>query len=178
MFEFIKTEISEVILIKSQVFNDERGFFMETCKKSEFALNGIKDNFVQDNHSQSSHGVLRGLHYQEGPKAQAKLVRCIVGEIFDVAVDLRKNSPTYLKWVGYNLSADNKQQLYIPAGFAHGFCTLSEKAEIVYKCSEEYSPEKEKGIIWNDPSINILWPIKNPIMSPKDLKNAVITDLI
>lgn len=178
MFQFIKTEIPEVILVKPHVFNDERGFFMETYKKSEFELNGIKDNFVQDNHSQSSYGVLRGLHYQQGPKAQAKLVRCIIGEIFDVAVDLRKDSLTYLKWVGYNLSADNKQQLYIPAGFAHGFCTLSEKAEISYKCSEEYSPENERGIIWNDPMINIPWPVKNPILSSKDLKNVTITDLI
>lgn len=178
MFQFIKTEIPEVVLIKPQVFSDERGFFMETYKKSEFVLNGIKDDFIQDNHSSSSYGVLRGLHYQIAPKAQAKLVRCIVGEIFDVAVDLRKNSSTYLKWVGYVLSAENKQQLYIPKGFAHGFCVLKDNTEIIYKCSEEYAPEFEKGIIWNDSSINISWPVKNPIISLKDLKNLLAVDLM
>lgn len=178
MFQFIKTEIPEVVLIKAQIFSDERGFFMETYKKSEFVLNGIKDDFVQDNYSSSSYGVLRGLHYQIAPKAQAKLVRCIVGEIFDVAVDLRKNSPTYLKWVGYVLSAENKQQLYIPKGFAHGFCVLKNNTEIIYKCSEEYAPEFEKGIIWNDSSINISWPVKNPIISLKDSKNFSVVDLM
>ncbi len=177
MFKFIKTEIPEVILIETEIFNDNRGFFMETYKKSVFFENGIKDDFIQDNSSKSFYGVLRGLHYQQGPKAQAKLVRCIKGEIFDVAVDLRKNSPTYLKWVGFTLSAENKKQLYIPIGFAHGFCSLANDTEIVYKCSEEYLPESEKGLIWNDPIINILWPIKNPIISEKDSKNFPAADL-
>ena len=177
MFKFIKTEIPEVILIETEIFNDNRGFFMETYKKSVFFKNGIKEDFIQDNSSKSFYGVLRGLHYQEGSKAQAKLVRCIRGEIFDVAVDLRKNSPTYLKWVGFTLSAENKKQLYIPASFAHGFCSLTNDTEIVYKCSKEYLPESEKGLIWNDPTINILWPIENPIISEKDLKNFLVADL-
>jgi dTDP-4-dehydrorhamnose 3,5-epimerase (EC 5.1.3.13) len=128
-FEFIKTDIKEVILIKPKVFEDERGFFLESYKKSEFEENGITDVFIQDNHSKSVKGVLRGLHYQKEPAAQGKLVRCIKGKIFDVAVDIRKNSPTYGRWVGYELSEENKLMLFIPKGFAHGFLTLSEEAE-------------------------------------------------
>ncbi|MGC9019580.1 MAG: dTDP-4-dehydrorhamnose 3,5-epimerase, partial [Candidatus Bipolaricaulaceae bacterium] len=152
------------------VFSDERGFFMETYKYSEFAAFGIRERFVQDNHSRSAKGVLRGLHYQNPPKAQGKLVRVIVGEIFDVAVDIRKGSPTYGKWVGVRLSAENKRILYIPPGFAHGFCVLSDMAEVVYKVTEEYSPVHEAGIIWNDPEIGIEWPVERPIISPKDAK--------
>jgi len=178
MFKFTKTAIPEVILIEPEIFGDNRGFFLETYKKSEFAKNGINVDFVQDNHSKSKTGVLRGLHFQVGESAQAKLVRCISGEIFDVAVDIRKDSPTFLKWVGYILSAENKNQLFIPAdGFAHGFCVLSEEAEIAYKCSKEYDPKSERGIIWNDELIGIKWPIKDPILSDKDLKNITIKDI-
>lgn len=169
-FLFKKLAIPDVVLIEPKVFGDERGFFMETYKESEFFKFGIKKKFIQENHSKSKKGVLRGLHYQAFPKAQAKIVRCIAGEIFDVAVDIRKNSPTYKKWVTEVLSAENKKQLYIPEGFAHGFCVLSREAEIVYKCNREYSPEKERGIIWNDPSIKIKWPVKKPILSEKDKK--------
>ncbi|MEA1937211.1 MAG: dTDP-4-dehydrorhamnose 3,5-epimerase [Patescibacteria group bacterium] len=167
-FVFKKLSIPEVVLIEPKIFEDQRGFFMESYKYSEFAAFGIKDEFVQDNHSKSVKNVLRGLHFQMLPKAQAKLVRCISGEIFDVAVDIRKNSPAYGKWVGEILSEENKKELFLPVGFAHGFCVLSAEAEIVYKSSDEYSPERERAIIWNDPTININWPIKNPIVSEKD----------
>jgi dTDP-4-dehydrorhamnose 3,5-epimerase len=179
----IKTEIPDVILIKPKVFGDERGFFMESYKKSEFEKAGIDTDFVQDNHSKSVKGVLRGLHYQKEPAAQGKLVRCIRGKIFDVAVDIRKKSPTFGKWVGYELSEENKFMLWIPKGFAHGFLTLSKEAEIIYKVSgSEYSPEHDRGIIWNDKTINIKWPvenIENIILSEKDknlptLENADI----
>jgi len=167
-FSFQRLEIPEVVLIEPKVFQDGRGFFMETYKFSEFAEFGITERFVQDNHSQSKKGVIRGLHYQNPPKAQGKLVRAVVGEIFDVAVDIRRGSPTYGKWVGERLSADNKRMLYIPPGFAHGFCVLSEVAEVVYKVTEEYAPEHEAGIIWNDPDIGIRWPVAEPIISEKD----------
>lgn len=168
-FEFKKLNIQGIILIEPRIFEDKRGFFMETYKYSDFAEIGIKEKFVQENHSKSKKNVLRGLHYQKFPKAQSKLVRCISGEIFDVAVDMRKKSPTFGKWIGKILSEKNKKELYIPAGFAHGFCVLSEEAEITYKTSEEYSPNYERGILWNDPEINIDWPIKNPIILEKDL---------
>ncbi|MDD3012229.1 MAG: dTDP-4-dehydrorhamnose 3,5-epimerase [Candidatus Gastranaerophilales bacterium] len=178
-FEFKKTEIPEVLIITPRVFDDERGFFLESYKLSEFINNGINEKFVQDNHSKSTIGVLRGLHYQKDPKAQGKLIRCINGKIFDVAVDIRKNSPTFGKWVGEILSSENKKMLYIPAGFAHGFLVLSEVAELFYKSTEEYSPENDRGIKWNDPEINIDWGTKNPVISEKDknlpfLKNADI----
>ncbi len=173
-FIFKRLEIPEIVLVEPKIFEDERGFFMETYKYSEFAKFGIKEQFVQDNHSKSKKNVIRGLHYQKLPKAQAKLVRCIRGKIFDVAVDIRKNSPTYKKWVGQVLSSDNRRQLYIPVGFAHGFCVLSDEAEVVYKTSEEYSPENEGGIIWNDPEINIAWPIENPVISKNDSKNDLL----
>jgi len=169
-FLFKKLEIPEVILIEPAIMTDERGFFMETYKSSVFRENNIP-NFVQENHSYSIKNVLRGLHYQIPPKAQGKLVRCIKGEIFDVAVDIRKDSPTFRKWVSVILSSENKKQLYIPPGFAHGFCVLSDTAEIVYKCTEEYSPQHERGIAWNDMSIGIDWPVKNPIMNDKDKNN-------
>ena len=169
-FEFIETEIPEVILVKPKVFTDTRGFFMETYKKSDFKKVGIDTDFVQDNHSKSVKGVLRGLHYQLEPRAQGKLVRCIRGKIFDVAVDIRKGSPTFGKWVGVELSEENKLMLWIPKGFAHGFLTLSDEAEIVYKVSgSEYSPEHDRCIRWNDPDINIKWPLNGePILSEKD----------
>ncbi|MCQ6254061.1 dTDP-4-dehydrorhamnose 3,5-epimerase [Methanocaldococcus sp.] len=175
-FKFRRLEIPEVILIEPIVFEDERGFFMETYKYSEFSKFGIKEIFVQDNHSKSKKGVLRGLHYQKNPNAQGKLVRCIRGEIFDVAVDIRKGSPTFGKWVGVILSEENKKMLYIPKGFAHGFCVLSEEAEVIYKCTAEYSPEDDRGIIWNDKDIGIDWPIKNPILSEKDKKHPPLRE--
>mgnify|MGYP000459835698 FL=1 len=169
-FKFQRLEIPDVILIEPEVFSDERGFFMETYKHSEFSAFGIKEHFLQDNHSRSAKGVLRGLHYQNPPKAQGKLVRVILGEVFDVAVDIRKGSPTYGRWVGVVLSSENKRMLYIPPGFAHGFCVLSDVAEVLYKVTEEYAPECEAGIIWNDPEIGIQWPIKDPILSSKDAR--------
>ena len=167
-FRFEKLEIPEVVLIEASVFPDERGFFMETYKYSDYAAFGIKDTFVQENHSCSTRGSLRGLHYQKPPKAQGKLVRVVVGEVFDVAVDIRKDSPTYGKWVGVTLSAEEKRILFIPPWCAHGFCVLSERAEMLYKVTEEYAPQYEAGIIWNDPDLAIQWPINNPILSPRD----------
>ena len=167
-FMFKKLNIPEVILIESQSFSDERGFFLEFYKESDFTKNHINTKFVQDNFSHSTKGVLRGLHFQKNPKAQAKLVIALRGEIFDVAVDIRKNSPTYGKWVGEILSEQNHKQLYIPEGFAHGFCVLSEEADVLYKVNQEYSPENEQGILWNDPEINIKWPIDHPILHEKD----------
>ena len=167
-FNFTRLASPGVILVEPTVFLDERGFFMESYKCSEFAAFGIKERFVQDNHSRSTKGILRGLHYQNPPKAQGKLVRVVEGEIFDVAVDIGRDSQTYGKWVGKILSAENKRMLYIPPGFAHGFCVLSEVAEVLYKTTEEYAPEYDAGIIWNDPEINIDWPIEHPILSKKD----------
>lgn len=168
-FNFKKLNTQDVILIEPEVFGDNRGFFVETYKKSDFVKAGIPDDFIQDNHSKSSFGVLRGLHYQLVPHAQGKLIRCIQGEIFDVAVDIRKSSPTFGKWVGETLTSDNKKMLYIPAGFAHGFLTLSETAEIAYKSNDEYAPQYERGIIWNDPDINISWPdIQDITLSSRD----------
>lgn len=167
-FRFERLQIPEVVLIEPQVLSDERGFFIEAYKHSDFATSSIKEHFVQDNHSCSMRGVLRGLHYQKSPKAQGKLVRVVVGEIFDVAVAIRKGSPTYGRWVGLTLSAENKRMLYIPPGFAHGFCVLSEEAEVLYKTTKEYAPQYEAGIIWNDPEIGIHWPLENHIISAKD----------
>ena len=168
--QFIRTQIPEVILIKPDVISDQRGFFLESYKKSTFLKNGICDNFVQDNHSQSSYGVLRGLHYQTAPMAQGKLVRVIEGEIFDVAVDIRQGSPTYGQWIGVELSAENGKQLYIPAGFAHGFMTLEPDTMIFYKVTGYYSPECDRGLAWNDSDILIDWPQQRvkPILSHKD----------
>lgn len=155
-----KLAIADVILLEPRVFNDERGFFFESFNKARFSeLTGIDIDFVQDNHSYSTQGVLRGLHYQMEPKAQGKLVRIVSGEVFDVAVDIRKDSPTFGKWVGEILSAENKKQLWIPAGFAHGFLTLSKYAEMLYKTTDYYAPECERSIIWNDPDIGIDWPL-------------------
>ncbi len=167
-FKFTPLEIPDIILIEPTVFGDERGFFMEAYNKREFAELGIEKEFVQDNHSRSLRGVLRGLHYQLREKAQAKLVRVIKGEIFDVAVDIRKGSPYFGKWVGVRLSEKNRLMLYIPEGFAHGFVVLSDVAEVLYKASDFYSPEHERGIIWNDPQLSIPWPVVNPILSEKD----------
>ncbi len=175
--QFIKSAIPEVILVIPNILGDERGFFLESYKKSLFMANGISEEFIQDNHSESSFGVLRGLHYQLNPRAQGKLVRCCRGKIFDVAVDMRKNSPTFGKWVGYELSAENKHMLYIPAGFAHGFVTLSDKAELLYKTTNEYSAKDDRGVLWNDPTIAINWQkITNPILSVKDQNQPLLMD--
>jgi len=165
----IDTKIPDVKIIEPQVFGDERGFFFESFNQLQFdAAIGRSVNFVQDNHSKSSKGVLRGLHYQLPPHAQGKLVRCVVGEVFDVAVDIRKSSPTFGQWVGVNLSAENKRQLWIPEGFAHGFVTLSETAEFLYKTTNYYHRESEGAIVWNDPELNIEWPIEGALLSEKD----------
>lgn len=169
-FSFSRLEIPDVVMIEPRVFRDERGFFVESYKRSEFAAFGITESFVQDNHSRSRRGVLRGLHYQNPPRAQGKLVRAVRGEIFDVAVDIRKGSPTYGRWVGVNLSEENMRMLYIPPGFAHGFLTLSDMADVMYKTTDEYSPEHEAGIIWSDPEIRINWPLRDPVLSPKDAR--------
>ena len=166
----LPTELPEVMILEPTVFRDERGFFLESFNKARFsAATGTDPNFVQDNHSRSSRGVLRGLHYQADPSPQGKLVRVVVGEIFDIAVDIRRSSPSFGKWVGVHLSADNCRQLWIPAGFAHGFLTMSENAEVLYKSSDFYNPAAERSIAWNDPDIAVKWPLDmSPILSPKD----------
>ncbi|WP_305842128.1 dTDP-4-dehydrorhamnose 3,5-epimerase [Photobacterium leiognathi] len=166
----IETEIPDVKIIEPNVFGDERGFFMETWnqKKFEELVTGKTTQFVQDNHSKSKKGILRGLHYQT-ENTQGKLVRVVSGEVFDVAVDIRKNSPTFGKWVGVYLSAENKRQLWVPKGFAHGFYVTSEEAEFVYKCTDFYNPNAEHSILWNDPEISIKWPLTDtPLLSDKD----------
>jgi dTDP-4-dehydrorhamnose 3,5-epimerase len=175
-FTFKKLDIPEVILVEAKAFPDERGYFLESFKESSFANNGVDTKFVQDNFSHSTKGVLRGLHYQKNPKAQSKLVIVLSGEIFDVAVDIRKNSSTYGMWVGEILSENNHKSLYVPEGFAHGFCVLSETADVLYKVNQEYSPEDEKGIVWNDSEINIEWPIDKPILHEKDSQLPSLKD--
>jgi dTDP-4-dehydrorhamnose 3,5-epimerase len=175
-FRFERLEIPEVVLVEPKAFDDGRGFFMETYKRSEFEANGIHDAFVQDNYSHSVCGVLRGLHYQKQPKAQGKLVSVIRGEIFDVAVDIRKGSPTYGRWVGVYLSSRNHRMLYVPVGFAHGFCVFSEQADVIYKVTAEYSSELEGGIRWNDPELGIGWPVQNPILSAADAGLRVLQE--
>jgi dTDP-4-dehydrorhamnose 3,5-epimerase len=176
--QFISTSIPDIILINPKVFGDERGFFLESYQAQRFAEAGITANFVQDNHSGSRQGILRGLHYQIR-KAQGKLVRVIAGEVFDVAVDIRQSSPTFGKWEAVRLSAENKLQIWVPPGFAHGFYVLSEWAEVIYKSSDYYAPEWERCIIWNDPDIGIDWPIMNgktPILSSKDAQGKSLTE--
>ena len=171
--KLIKTSLNDVYIIEPQVFGDNRGWFMESYSQAKFAELGLECNFVQDNHSFSAEkGTLRGLHFQLNPKCQAKLVRCTKGAILDVAVDLRKNSPQYKKWVAIELSAENKKQLFIPRGFAHGFVVLSETADFVYKTTTYYAPQSDRGLLWNDPDIGIDWPkLDIPFsLSDKDLK--------
>lgn len=177
-FQFARLEIPEIVMIEPKVFQDERGFFMETYRYSDFANFGIKKSFVQDNHSRSERGVLRGLHYQNPPKAQGKLVRAVAGEVLDVAVDIRQGSRTYGRWVGAMLSEENKRMLYIPEGFAHGFLALSNVAEVLYKTTDEYAPESEAGIIWNDPKIGINWPIEHPTLAPKDARWPALSEAV
>lgn len=169
-FDFTRLAIPEVLVITPRVLTDARGFFIETYKRSEFAAAGIGETFVQENHSSSIRGVLRGLHYQRPPQAQSKLVRVVSGRIFDVAVDLRRDSPTSGRWVGVELSADENTMMYMPDWCAHGFCVLSERADVVYLTSSEYSPEHEAGILWNDPAIGITWPVRDPIVSDRDTR--------
>jgi dTDP-4-dehydrorhamnose 3,5-epimerase len=166
-----ETKIPGLLIIEPRVFGDERGFFFESFNEKAFAeATGVKPSFVQDNHSKSAKGVLRGLHYQLPPKAQGKLVRVVQGEVYDVAVDIRKGSPTYGHWVGEILSADNKKQLWIPPGFAHGFLTLSDTAEFLYKTTDYWSPEHERAILWNDATLKIDWPLNGltPQLAAKD----------
>lgn len=165
----IKTELDDVVILEPKVFGDQRGFFTETYNKITLAEHGIHIDFVQDNHSLSSTpGTIRGLHYQIAPAAQTKLVRCTAGAIYDVAVDIRRSSATFGKWVGVILTADNHRQLLIPRGFAHGFCTLVPNTEVMYKVDEYYSPESDRGILWNDSDIGIPWPTLQPVLSAKD----------
>ena len=162
-----KAPLDGVLTVEPKVFSDQRGIFYEVYSAEKYEKHGISAHFVQDNHSISVKGVLRGLHYQINP-GQAKLVRVTRGEVFDVVLDIRKNSPTYGKWWSLYLSEKNMLQLYVPLGFAHGFCVVSESVEFLYKCSDYYSPENERGIMWNDPDLAIDWPIENPIISEKD----------
>ncbi len=176
-----KTKISEIKIIEPKVFGDARGFFMESWNSRDF-FQVAQTTFVQDNHSRSKKGVVRGLHFQLPPHAQAKLVRCIVGSIFDVAVDIRRSSPTFGQWVGVELSAENKKQLWIPEGFAHGFVALTDYAEVFYKTNEYWHKESEGSIRWDDPTLNIQWPLDvNPCLSEKDavapfFKDAILFD--
>lgn len=175
-FTFTETEIKGVYVIETKRYGDHRGYFMETYKKNDFDAAGLTYDFVQDNQSSSRKGVLRGLHFQR-THPQAKLVRVLRGEVFDVVVDLRKGSETYGKWVGVLLSGENGKQFMIPRGFAHGFVVVSETAEFAYKCDELYHPEDEGGIAWNDPSIGVAWPdVGEIILSEKDKKNPMLED--
>lgn len=167
--KFTKTDIEGVLIVEPAVFGDHRGFFMESWSKRSFEENGLHYDFVQDNHSASTvKGTLRGIHFQKGNKAQAKLVRCVRGAVLDVAVDLRPNSPTYKKWVAVELSEENKKQLLIPRGFGHGFVTLTDEVEFLYKADNYYAPDADGGIRWNDPEIGVNWGVENPILSRKD----------
>ncbi len=179
MMNVIKTNIPDVLIFEPKVFGDDRGFFFESFNHQQFeAAIGRRVTFVQDNHSKSSQGVLRGLHYQRPPHAQGKLVRCVVGEVFDVAVDMRQSSPTFGQWVGVNLSAENKRQMWIPEGFAHGFLVLSDWAEFLYKTNNYYTPQSEGALHWNDPDIDIPWPLDGlvPQLSSKDMAAASLAD--
>ena len=178
-FEFEPQAIPEVILVRARVFPDPRGFFMESYRRSQFAARGIPQEFVQDNFSHSTRGVLRGLHYQKDPHAQGKLVMVLRGEIFDVAVDIRRGSPTFGRWVAAVLSANDHTMLYVPEGFAHGFCVLSDVADVFYKVTAEYASDLDRGIRWNDADLAIPWPVAAPVLSEKDarmpsLRNADI----
>lgn len=172
-----KTKLDGVIIIEPDIFGDNRGFFMESWNKEKMAELGLDYDFVQDNHSKSTvKGTLRGIHFQKGDKAQAKLVRCVKGAVLDVAVDLRQSSPTFKQWVGVELSEKNKKQLLIPRGFGHGFVTLTNDVEFLYKADNYYAPEADAGIRWNDPEICVEWGVENPILSEKDKKNPFLKE--
>lgn len=168
-FNFIETKVKDVYIIEPTVFGDNRGFFMETYHYEEFSKAGLDMVFIQDNHSKSKKSVLRGLHFQK-KHPQGKLVKVVKGAVYDVAVDLRKGSTTFGKWAGVELTEDNKKMFYVPKGFAHGFITLEDGTEFLYKCTDYYHPEDEGGLIWDDPNLNISWPINTPILSEKDKK--------
>lgn len=173
----IPLKLAGVFVIEPQVHRDSRGFFMESYNERKLRELGIHQNFIQDNHSLSTEaGVLRGLHYQLNPKAQTKLVRVTAGAIYDVVVDIRRGSPTFGQWIGVILSAHNHRQLLVPKGFAHGFCTLVPNTEVQYKVDEYYSPECDRGILWNDPELAIDWPVTNPVLSEKDKGHPVLKD--
>ena len=175
--EIVKTPIKDLLIIQPRVFSDARGYFCETYNEERYAAAGITTHFVQDNQSKSSYGVVRGLHFQHNPHCQAKLVSVTVGKVWDVAVDLRKDSPTFGKLFGVELSAENHLQFFIPRGFAHGFVVLSETATFTYKCDEFYHPEDEGGIMWNDPLVDIKWPIDGEVLlSEKDKKHPLLKD--
>jgi len=167
-FTFESTEIAGLVIVTPRVFSDARGFFLETYKKTDFAAGGIPEEFVQENHSRSSAGTLRGLHAQREPAAQGKLVRVIEGEVFDVAVDARSGSPTFGRWVSVTLSADNRQSLYVPPGCLHGFCVVSDEAQVIYRTTSEYAPALEYGVQWDDPDLAIPWPVREPRLSDRD----------
>jgi dTDP-4-dehydrorhamnose 3,5-epimerase len=175
--KLISTSLPGVLIIEPRVFRDERGFFLETYHAERYREAGLDATFVQDNHSRSMRGTLRGLHWQ-AERPQGKLVRVLVGEIYDVAVDIRPDSPTFGQWVGFTLSADNFRQAWIPPGFAHGFCVTSEVAEVEYKCTDFYDPPSERGLIWNDPEVGIVWPIQDPILSARDQKHPRLSALV
>jgi len=169
-------KLKGILIIEPKVFEDSRGFFYESYNYRKLHEYGVKLDFVQDNHSRSVKNTLRGLHYQINP-GQDKLVRASIGEVWDVAVDIRKNSPTFGQWESFLLSAENKKQIFIPKGFAHGFCVLSDWAEFQYKCSEYWSPADERGIVWNDPDLKVEWPATEPILSSKDTENILFKDI-
>ena len=176
--KMIKTKLNGVVILEPQVFGDHRGFFMESWSQRNLEELGLYYNFIQDNHSKSTvKGTLRGIHFQKGEKAQAKLVRCVKGAVLDVAVDLRHDSPTYKQWVTVELSAENKKQLLIPRGFGHGFVTLTDDVEFLYKADNYYYPEAEGGIKWDDPEIGVAWNVEHPILSAKDEKNPLLKDV-
>lgn len=173
----IDTKLQGIRIVEPTVHGDHRGFFMESYNSTKFREYNIDYLFVQDNHSLSVEvGVIRGLHYQLNPRAQTKLVRAVAGAIYDVVVDIRRNSPTFGQWVGVHLSAENKRQLLVPQGFAHGFCTIEPNTEVLYKVDQYYSPEHDRGILWNDPALGIDWPTTNPILSKKDQKHPLLQD--
>ena len=170
-------DLPDVVVLEPRAFGDDRGWFMETYKESEFKSKGIAFTFSQDNHSRSTaKGVIRGLHYQKDPAAQGKLVRCIIGAVYDVAVDIRRGSPSYGKWVAIELTADNRKLLWVPPGFLHGFCTLTELSEVVYKTTAEYSPSHERAVRWDDPTLAIKWPTKEPLLSSKDAQAGSLAE--
>lgn len=173
---FTDNDLPGVIIAEPEVFSDPRGFFLETYHRQKYARGGICPVFVQDNHSHSRQNVVRGLHYQLAAP-QAKLVYVVSGEIFDVAVDVRRGSPTFGRWAAARLSGENRRQMFIPEGFAHGFCVLSRSADVIYKCSNLYDPQDDYGLLWNDPRIGIRWPVKNPLLSDKDRANPCLDDI-
>lgn len=175
-FEFTPLRIPEVVLITPRVWRDERGVFAEVYKASAFEIQGVQVIFKQVNQSVSRQNVLRGLHYQLPPATQGKLVTLATGRVYDVAVDIRVGSPTYGQWAGVELTAEARTSVWVPPGFAHGFCTLSEEAQMIYYCTEEYAPEQERGIIWNDPAVKIEWPIETPILAPRDAQYPILAE--